>query len=155
MVGGGGSFLPGHLGSTYYTEQLATVPVVNLLLGSVVGIGAAKAVLGHFSVMVRDIAQLFVAGPPVVSHAMGYDITKEDLGGWHIHCRNGSVDNLAETEEEAVAMTRRFLSYLPSSVYEAPPVAAADDPADRREEELFTLVPRKRTTTFDMRRAIR
>ena len=118
VAGGGGSFLPGHLGSTMYTEQLATVPVVNLLLGSVVGIGAAKAVLGHFSVMVRDIAQLFVAGPPVVRPAMGYDITKEDLGGWHIHCRNGSVDNLAETEEEALALTRRFLSYLPSSVFE-------------------------------------
>jgi acetyl-CoA carboxylase carboxyltransferase component len=155
VVGGGGSFLPGHLGSTFYTEQLASVPVVNLLLGSVVGIGAAKAVLGHFSVMVRDISQLFVAGPPVVSHAMGYDVTKEDLGGWHIHCRNGSVDNLAETEEEAMAQTRRFLSYLPSSVYEAPPVAKSADPADRREEELLTLVPRKRTATFDVRRAIR
>ncbi|HEY5647833.1 MAG TPA: carboxyl transferase domain-containing protein, partial [Pseudomonadales bacterium] len=140
-----------------YAEQLATVPVVNLLLGSVVGIGAAKAVLGHFSVMVRDIAQLFVAGPPVVAHAMGYDITKEDLGGWHIHCRNGSVDNLAETEADATVMARRFLSYLPSSVYEAPPVLAPDpaDPPDRREEELFTLIPRKRTTTFDVRKAIR
>jgi acetyl/propionyl-CoA carboxylase alpha subunit/acetyl-CoA carboxylase carboxyltransferase component len=155
VVGGGGSFLPGHLGSTFYTEQLASVPVVNLLLGSVVGIGAAKAVLGHFSVMVRDISQLFVAGPPVVSHAMGYDVTKEDLGGWHIHCRNGSVDNLAETEEEAMAQTRRFLSYLPSSAYEAPPVTKSADPADRREEELLTLVPRKRTATFDVRRAIR
>lgn len=155
VVGGGGSFLPGHLGSTFYTEQLASVPVVNLLLGSVVGIGAAKAVLGHFSVMVRDISQLFVAGPPVVSHAMGYDVTKEDLGGWHIHCRNGSVDNLAETEEDAMAQTRRFLSYLPSSAYEAPPVTKSSDPADRREEELLTLVPRKRTATFDVRRAIR
>ncbi len=156
VAGGGGSFLPGHLGSTAYTKQLATVPVVNMLLGSVVGIGAAKAVLGHFSVMVRDIAQLFVAGPPVVSHAMGYEITKEDLGGWHIHCRNGSVDNLAETEQEAVAMARRFLSYLPSSVYEAPPVAPSNpqDPPDRREEELFAIVPRKRTTTFDIRRTI-
>jgi acetyl/propionyl-CoA carboxylase alpha subunit/acetyl-CoA carboxylase carboxyltransferase component len=157
VTGSGGSFLPGHLGSTMYTEQLGTVPVVNVLLGSVVGIGAAKAVLGHFSVMVRDIAQLFVAGPPVVSHAMGYEITKEDLGGWHIHCRNGSVDNLAETEEEAVAMTRRLLSYLPPSVYEPPPVLPPDpdDPADRREEALFTIVPRKRTTTFDVREAIR
>jgi acetyl/propionyl-CoA carboxylase alpha subunit/acetyl-CoA carboxylase carboxyltransferase component len=155
VSGGGGSFLPGHLGSTLFAEQLATVPVVNLLLGSVVGIGAAKAVLGHFSVMVRDIAQLFVAGPPVVAHAMGYDITKEDLGDWRVHCRNGSVDNLAETEEDAVAQARRFLSYLPASVYEAPPLSPADDPADRREDELFTLVPRKRTTTFDMRRAIR
>jgi acetyl-CoA carboxylase carboxyltransferase component len=156
VAGGGGSFLPGHLGSTMYTEQLATVPVVNLLLGSVVGLGAAKAVLGHFSVMVRDIAQLFVAGPPVVSHAVGYDITKEELGGWHIHCTNGSVDNLAETEEEAVVMTKQFLSYLPSSVYEAPPIKEPDpaDPVDRWEEDLFTLISRKRVTTFDMRRAI-
>jgi acetyl/propionyl-CoA carboxylase alpha subunit/acetyl-CoA carboxylase carboxyltransferase component len=155
VSGGGGSFLPGHLGSSMFAEQLATVPVVNLLLGSVVGIGAAKAVLGHFSVMVRDIAQLFVAGPPVVAHAMGYDITKEDLGDWRIHCRNGSVDNLAETEDEAIAMARRFLSYLPSSVFEAPPVTETNDQPDRREEALFGIVPRKRTTTFDMRQAIR
>ncbi len=157
VTGGGGSTLPGHLGSSMYAEQISTVPVVNMLLGSVVGIGAAKAVLGHFSVMVRDISQLFVAGPPVVTHAMGYDITKEDLGDWRIHCRNGSVDNLAETEEEAAAMARRFLSYLPPSVYEAPPVVApgAGDAIDRRDEELFSLVPRKRTTTFDIRKAIR
>ena len=156
VAGGGGSYLPGHLGSGMYTEQLSTVPVINMLLGSVVGIGAAKAVLGHFSVMVRDIAQLFVAGPPVVIHAMGYDISKEELGGWHIHCRNGSVDNLAETEQEAAAMARRFLSYLPSSVYEAPPVLppSPDDPPERREEELFALIPRTRTTTFDIRKAI-
>ncbi|MGA1676917.1 MAG: carboxyl transferase domain-containing protein, partial [Pseudomonadales bacterium] len=157
VTGGGGSFLPGHLGSALYAEQLATVPVVNLLLGSVVGIGAAKAVLGHFSVMVRDVAQLFVAGPPVVSHAMGYEVSKEALGGWHIHCANGAVDNLAESELEAFAMARRFLSYLPASVYEAPPVLAPDpfDPADRRDEALLHIVPRKRTTTFDMRAAIR
>ena len=157
VAGNGGSFLPGHLGSLMFAEQLSHVPVVNVLLGSVVGIGAAKAVLGHFSVMVRDIAQLFVAGPPVVSHAMGYEITKEDLGGWHIHCCNGSVDNLALTEEDAISQTKRFLSYLPSSVFDAPSVTPVDpaDPIDRREEELFTIVPRKRTTTFDMRRAIR
>ncbi len=156
VTGGGGSFLPGHLGSSMYTEQLAAVPVVNMLLGSVVGLGAAKAVLGHFSVMVREIAQLFVAGPPVVRHAMGYDISKEELGGWHIHCRNGSVDNLADTEEEAAELVRRFLGYLPSSVYEAPPVlpSRTADPPDRRDEELFTLIPRRRTTTFDIRRAI-
>ena len=156
VAGGGGSFLPGHLGSSLFAEQLGKVPVVNVLLGSVVGIGAAKAVLGHFSVMVRDLAQLFVAGPPVVSHAMGYDISKEDLGDWRVHCRNGSVDNLALTEADAVAQARRFLSYLPGSVYEAPPITEPDwaDPVDRREEALFSLVPRKRTTTFDMRRAI-
>jgi len=155
VEGGGGSFLPGHLGSSLYAQQLASVPVVNMLLGSVVGIGAAKAVLGHFSVMVRDIAQLFVAGPPVVAHAMGYEISKEDLGDWRIHCRNGSVDNLAESEAEAMAQARRFLSYLPASVYEAPPLCECADPPTRREDELLTIVPRKRNATFDMRRAIR
>ncbi|GGC70236.1 carboxyl transferase domain-containing protein [Chelatococcus reniformis] len=155
VEGGGGSFLPGHLGSSLYAEQLKTVPVVNMLLGSVVGIGAAKAVLGHFSVMVRDMSQLFVAGPPVVAHAMGYEISKEDLGDWRVHCRNGSVDNLAESEGEAMDMARRFLSFLPPSVYEAPPVVPTDDPASRREEQLFSLVPRKRNATFDIRRAIR
>jgi len=88
---------------------------------------------------------------------MGYDITKEDLGGWHIHCCNGSVDNLAESEADAAAQVKRFLSYLPANVYETPPVLPPNpnDPADRREEELFTIIPRKRTNTFDMRKAIR
>ena len=56
-----------------------------------------------------------------------------------------------------MATTRRFLSYLPPSVYEAPPAAPPDpaDPAERRDEELLSLVPRKRTATFDIRRAIR
>jgi len=156
VSGSGGSFLPGHLFSKMYADQLASVPVVNVLMGSVVGLGAAKAVLGHFSVMIRDTAQLFVAGPPVVRHAVGYEVTKEDLGGWHIHCRNGSVDNLAETEEDALAQTRRFLSYLPQSVDEVAPsvTPGPDDHADRRDEELLTIIPRKRTMTFDMRRAI-
>jgi len=156
VSGSGGSFLPGHLGSTMYTEQLSSVPVVNVLMGSVVGLGAAKAVLGHFSVMIRDTAQLFVAGPPVVRHAVGYEVTKEDLGGWHIHCRNGSVDNLAESEEDALAQTRRFLSYLPPSVDEAPPTVphSPGDDRSRRNEELLTIIPRKRTTTFDIRRLI-
>lgn len=154
VIGPGGSFLPPHLGASMFARQLDTVPVVNVLLGSVVGLGAAKAVLGHFSVMLRDTAQLFVAGPPVVIQATGEDITKEDLGGWHIHCRNGSVDNLAEDEEDAAAQTRRFLSYLPSSVYDAPPVESSTDSDDSPVEELLRLVPRNRTTTFDIRRAI-
>ena len=155
VAGGGGSYLPGHLGSAMFTQQLATVPVINMLLGSVVGIGAAKAVLGHFSVMVREISQLFVAGPPVVKHAMGYDISKEELGDWRIHCTNGSVDNLAETEEDAAAQVRRFLSYLPQSVYESPPIISSTDPVDRRADELLGIIPRKRTTTFEIRRAIK
>ena len=111
VVGGGGSFLPGHLGSTFYTEQLASVPVVNLLLGSVVGIGAAKAVLGHFSVMVRDISQLFVAGPPVVSHAMGYDITKEDLGFLAEQLETGKIRSVIDRSFE-LSQARNAMLHL-------------------------------------------
>ena len=154
VTGGGGSYLPGHLGSSMYGKEMSEIPVVNMLLGSVVGIGAAKAMLGHFSVMVKDISQLMVAGPPVVSHMMNYEITKEELGGWHIHATNGSIDNLAMSEEDAVMQVHRFLSYIPSSAHEIPPVMPCSDPVDRREEELWTIIPRKRTMTFDIRRAI-
>ncbi len=155
VAGAGGSSLSAHLGGHLFNRHLNTVPVVNLLLGSVVGIGAAKAMLGHFSVMVKDMSQLFVAGPPVVRQAMGYNIDRHDLGGWQIHCTNGSVDNLAETELDAMTQTRRFLSYLPSSVYELPPVIDPTDSADRAEEELLTIIPRNRASSFDIRKLIR
>ena len=152
----GGMPMPGHQGGDFFASQLNTVPVVTMLLGSVVGIGAAKAMVTHFCVMVKDISQLFVAGPPVVKETMNYDITKEDLGDWKIHATNGSVDNLADSEEDAVWQTRRFLSYLPSNVYEKPPIYPSNpaDPPFRKDEELNTLIPRKKTTTFDIRRGI-
>jgi acetyl-CoA carboxylase carboxyltransferase component len=156
LPSGGGMPMPQHQGGDSFAKQLASVPVVTMLLGSVVGIGAAKAMVAHFTVMVKDISQLFVAGPPVVKVTMNYDITKEELGNWEIHCRNGSVDNLAESEEDAVWQTRRFLSYLPSNVYEVPPIYPSNphDPPARRDEELNYLIPRNRTQTFDVRRGI-
>jgi len=88
----------------------------------------------HFSVMVREMSQVFAAGPPVVERALGMPITKEDLGGYLIHSRqSGLVDNDAADEAEALSQVRRFLSYLPTNVWEAPPVLPCDDPADRRE----------------------
>lgn len=156
LPSGGGMPMPQHQGGDSFAKQLATVPVVTVLLGSVVGIGAAKAMVAHFTVMVRNIAQLFVAGPPVVKVTMNYNITKEELGDWEIHCRNGSVDNLAESEEDAVWQTRRFLSYLPSNVYEVPPIHPSNpnDPPTRRDEELNYLIPRNKAQTFDVRRGI-
>ena len=122
VAGSGGSFLPGHLGSNLYTKQLSTVPAVNMLLGSVVGIGAAKAVLGHFSVMVRDVSQLFVAGPPVVSHAMGYDISKEIPAVGTSTVQMAASTTSLNRKRKPILMTRRFLAFLPASVYESPPV---------------------------------
>ncbi|CAM4400275.1 Methylmalonyl-CoA carboxyltransferase [Bordetella tumbae] len=101
------------------TQNLACVPVVSLALGSVAGLGAARVAASHYSVMVRDTSQLFIAGPPVVAR-IGQVLSKNELGGSDIHTRNGVVDDEAESEEQAFAMARRFLSYLPRSVHELP-----------------------------------
>jgi acetyl-CoA carboxylase carboxyltransferase component len=136
-------------------DLLSTVPVAAAALGPVAGLGAARVAASHFSVMVRGSSQLFVAGPPVVRRALGREVTKEDLGGSGIHARgSGAVDNEAASEEDAFAQIRRFLSYLPSSVWEAPPRAPAQDDPERREEALLSIVPRDRRKTYAVRRIL-
>src|SRR5580700_2197300 len=127
-------------------DNLSLVPVVALCLGPTVGLGAGQLVMSHLAVMVRGIGQLFTAGPPVVRGGTGEDLTKEELGGAAVHRGNGTVERFAATEAEAFEVVRAFLSYLPGSVFEVPPVraaaAGADDPPGRRAESLLTAVPR-------------
>jgi acetyl-CoA carboxylase carboxyltransferase component len=101
--------------------------------------------------MVKDKSALFVAGPPVVER-LGQKLTKNELGGWQIQLRAGAVDHAVDTEEEAFACARRFLSYLPSSIHEVPPRASrtTDEPG-RREESLGDAVPRDRRKVYKMR----
>ena len=93
---------------------------------------------------------MFVAGPPVVKR-LGQDLTKQELGGAEIQTRAGGVDHAVDTEEEAFACARRFLSYLPSSVYELPPTIACNDDPERAEESLMKAVPRNRRQVYKMR----
>ena len=135
-------------------ETLNTAPVASAALGAVAGMPAARLVSSHFSVMAKDVAQILIAGPAVVERAMGEKKTKEELGGAAVHGKNGTVDNVAENEREALADIRRFLSYLPANVWETPPSAEPTDPAERREEALLEIVPRERRRAFDMRAAL-
>jgi acetyl-CoA carboxylase carboxyltransferase component len=135
-------------------ELLATVPVVAAALGPVAGLGAARVAATHFSVMVRGTSQVFVAGPPVVRRALGREVTKEELGGAAIQRGSGAVDNEAASEDEALAQIRRFLSYLPSSVFELPPRAEPADDPERREEALLSIVPRDRRRPHDARKLV-
>ncbi|MFZ5739642.1 MAG: acyl-CoA carboxylase subunit beta, partial [Pseudomonadota bacterium] len=161
--GGGGSVktieskgaanLPGGVDGTrwywYTTANLAQVPVVALGLGSVAGLGAARLAASHYSIMTRSSA-MFVAGPPVVAR-LGQDLTKQELGGADIQTRAGAIDHAVDTEEEAFACARRFLSYLPSSVHELPPTLACDDDPERSDEKLLKAVPRNRRQVYKMR----
>jgi acetyl-CoA carboxylase carboxyltransferase component len=150
----GFSYVPPLPGFELVVRNSATVPVVAAALGPVAGLGAARVVCSHFAVIVRGTAQLFVAGPPVVAAAMGETPDKEQLGGARMQSRVGAVDNVAEDEDDALDQLRRFLSYLPPNAWEAPPLLDADDPPDRREEELLSLVPRDRRRTYKARRIL-
>ena len=161
-TGGGGSvktnaalkrsYVPANPNWDVAVALLSQVPVVAGAMGPVAGLGAARVAASHFSVMVRGSSQLFVAGPPVVYRAFGREVEKEELGGSDIHAHgSGAVDNEVESEEEAFEHIRRFLSYLPSSVWEAPPLEEPTDDPDRREEALISIVPRDRRKVYDMR----
>ena len=129
--GGGGSVktiettgranVPGVRGWEMVVQNMATVPTVGLGLGSVAGLGAARLAATHYSVMVKEISAMFVAGPPVVNRLSPKQYDKQELGGWEIQLRAGAIDEATDSEDEAFAAARRFLSYLPSSVYDAPP----------------------------------
>src|SRR5438045_9784493 len=113
------SYVPPLPGFELIVENLARVPVAAAALGPVAGLGAARVVCSHFSVIVRGTAQLFIAGPPVVAAAMGEAPDKEELGGARAQVRAGAVDNEAADEDDALAQLPRFLSYLPDNAREA------------------------------------
>jgi acetyl-CoA carboxylase carboxyltransferase component len=136
-------------------KALSTIPTVSAVLGSVAGLPAIYASLAHFSVMVKGISQIFPGGPPVVKAALGMTITKEELGGDHIHTRvSGSIDNPAENEADAFDQIRRFLAFLPSSVHEAAPRMQPDDDPARADEGLLSFVPRNRRQAYDGRKLL-
>jgi len=158
--GGGGSVktiettgranVPGVSGWELVVDNMGTVPRVALGLGSVAGLGAAHLAAAHYSVMVKDISALFVAGPPVVER-LGQKLTKNELGGWQIQLRAGAVDTAVDTEEDAFACAKRFLSYLPSSIYDLPPRGPVNDDPERREEWLSDAIPRDSRKVYKMR----
>lgn len=146
---------PGIDGFERSVELMGRVPVVSAVLGTAAGGPAGRAILSHFSVMVRGTSQIFAAGPPVVKRSLGQDIDKEDLGGAGVAVDTaGAVHNAAESEEEAFAQIRRFLSYMPQNVWELPPMGATDDPVERKDAALLGLVPEARNQPYDMKRLL-
>jgi acetyl-CoA carboxylase carboxyltransferase component len=152
----GRTYLPdGNVWSAIDVELMSEVPMVSAVLGSVAGLPAINACFAHFNLMVKDTSHLFPGGPPVVKAALGYDITKEELGGDQIHTRkSGSIDNLARDETHAFEMIRSFLSYLPSNVWEMPPRGETNDDPNRREESLLSVIPRNPRQVYDPKKII-
>lgn len=147
---------PGVDGFERSVALLGTVPVVCAVLGTAAGGPAGRAILAHWSIMVRGTSQIFAAGPPVVARSLGQQIDKEELGGAAVAVdQAGTVDNAAPDEATCLDMIRRFLSYMPQNVWQLPPVVDSGDPADRCEEALLDIVPRERRRPYDMRRVVK
>lgn len=83
------------------------------------------------------------------------NLTKNELGGTDIHAQNGSVDLVVADEAAAFALIHAFLSYLPTSTSVLPPSLSPPSPSsDHSQQELLSIIPRKRTQTYDVRRII-
>ena len=151
----GRTYLPdGNSYTQHDVELLQHVPVVSAILGPVAGLPAIDGCMCHFNVMVRGTSHLFPGGPPVVKAALGLDVTKEELGGAEMHTRkSGSVNNVAENEQDAIRQVKQFLSYLPSSVDEIP---LRHDPREPRLDAsaLRDLIPENKRQPFDVRKLI-
>ncbi|MEQ1928903.1 MAG: carboxyl transferase domain-containing protein [Parvularculaceae bacterium] len=162
-TGGGGSvksleqlgftYVPHIPGWEHVIENLESVPVVALALGPVAGLGAARMVASHYSIMVRGLAQVFTAGPKVAA-VFGDELDNESLGGADIHTRNGVIDDEAASEDEAFALARQFLSYLPPQAGGVHRRVTSGDPSERREESLLSAVPHDNRQAYSMRKIL-
>jgi acetyl-CoA carboxylase carboxyltransferase component len=131
------------------------IPNLGAVLGPAIGLGAARVVACHFSVMAADIGSLFNAGPSVVKNATfeeGLSLT--DLGGPAMHCTNGTIDNLAADEAGCFEQIRDVLSYLPDCGTKLPPTVDCNDPIDRMSETLRTIIPRNKNRMYNPRAVI-
>jgi acetyl-CoA carboxylase carboxyltransferase component len=122
------------------------IPNIGAIVGPAIGLGAARVVCTHFSVMAADIGSLFNAGPKVVEGAtFEEDLTFQELGGPDVHCRNGTIDNVATDEEDVFRQVRTVLGYLPDSgSLHAPPCVQSIDDVNREDIALRSIVPRRK-----------
>ena len=149
----GRTYVPDNPGWEHILANLAAVPVVALGLGTIAGLHTARLVASHYSVMVRGVSHMFMAGPPVLAR-MGKTYTKEELGGADLQAKAGAVDDVVDSEAEAFDRVRRFLSFLPPSVHELPPRGPCGDDPDRRDGWLLDAIPRNRRRVYDPRRIV-
>jgi acetyl-CoA carboxylase carboxyltransferase component len=152
----GHSVFPGVHGFEQSVRLMGEVPVVCAVMGTAAGGPAGRAILSHWSVMVKGTSQVFAAGPPVVERSLGQKVTKEELGGAALAADlAGTIDQAVETEAQCFALIRRYLSYMPQNVWELPPLVRNGDPVDRCEDGLRDIVPRNRRRPYDMRKIVR
>ncbi len=127
------------------------IPQVAALMGPCAAGTAYIPGLADFVPMVRGRGSMALAGPHLVRAAVGEDVTQEELGGSRVHCRKSGVGDLEVADDvECIAAVKRYLSFMPQSCEQRPPVLACADPVDRREEGLLDVLPASNRKPYDM-----
>ena len=131
------------------------VPQISAIFGPCAGGAVYSPALTDFILMSDQTSYMFVTGPKVVKTVTGEDITTEDLGGAEIHSTKSGVSHfLAQTEEEGIATIRELLSYIPSNNLEEAPTTVCNDPFDRLEDRLNSIIPDNPNLPYDMMEVI-
>jgi len=132
------------------------VPQISLIMGPCAGGAVYSPAMTDFIFMVEDSSYMFVTGPEVVKTVTHEEVTHEELGGALSHAsRSGVAHRSFSNDVEALLMLRRFIDFLPSSNRAAVPAWATEDPADRADPALDTLIPANPNMPYDMMELIR
>jgi acetyl-CoA carboxylase carboxyltransferase component len=118
------------------------------------GSSAWQCCCADFAVMKKG-SIMAVSSPRLVSMAIGEKVDLEELGGWRLHAeQTGLIDYFIDTDAEAMATIRRFLSYLPSHSRELPPATSVSEGSGDAQDQLLEVVPEKRTQVYNMKRVV-
>lgn len=131
------------------------IPQISMIMGPCAGGAVYSPAITDFIFMVKDSSYMFVTGPDVVKTVTHESVTAEELGGAVTHSSKSGVSDLAfENDVDALIKLRQFISYLPANNQEKPPVWPTEDPADRAEMSLDTLIPDDPNKPYDMKELI-
>ena len=140
---------------TRNTLASGVVPQISLILGPCAGGAVYSPAITDFVVMAQHTSFMFITGPDVIKTVTHEEVTQEDLGGAMRHASTSGVAHFAcDDEKQAIATVRELLGYLPQNNLEKAPVARSDDPWDRRDPKLATLVPDEPTKPYDIKTVI-
>jgi len=138
------------------TLASGVVPQISCILGPCAGGAVYSPAITDFNVMVKDTSYMFITGPDVIKTVTHEEVTKEELGGAMTHnAKSGVAHFAAESDEHALQLTRELLSFIPSNNMDDPPFVATDDPSDRMDASLNSIVPESSNQPYDIRDVIK
>src|SRR5256714_766836 len=138
------------------TLASGVVPQISAILGPCAGGAVYSPAITDFVFMVKNTSYMFVTGPDVIKAVTHEGVTAEDLGGATTHGTTSGVAHFAaDSEEECLALIRELLTFLPPNNMEDPPLRPTQDPAERRDEALQSIVPAQPNKPYDMKEILR